>query len=70
MNAVNSESSKTMEPIFNIDLKFITFNELRLLSSCEQNQKIVDNWVDFMISIEPLPDRSAVPLNQVFKKDK
>lgn len=55
---------------YNTNLKFISFAELQTLIKCDQNKKIIDDWIDFLVGIEPLEDRSPVPFDQVLKKDK
>lgn len=53
---------------YNINLSFVTFEQLQAEIYCEQNKKIIDDWIDFLVTIDPLEDRSPVPFDQILKK--
>jgi len=68
---MNTPTEKIVDSIktinYNINLKFLTFDQLRNEIHCEENKKIIDDWIDFLVTIDLLEDRSPIPFDQILK---
>jgi len=48
-----------------ITFKFLTLKELESLIKCEDNWKILEDFLDIASNVDPLPDRSPIPISHI-----